>query len=151
MFYCQHFWGSRKRWRSVLLQAFAHLLMLCRFLRRPPWCFFSLTPEGFCHHSDSLQWKWFSIYPRSSLFNTISFFNDVLATAFNTLLACFRLPHFSRPNYLACLAHLCRSVGNSLIYSDLVSILFTSNIFLYTSFSVNGEQGPEALILFINS
>lgn len=81
----------------------------------------------------------------------ISFLNDDLATALNnTLLGSFRFPHFSRSNDLACLAHICRSIGNSLIYSDLVSILFTRNILLYTSFSINGEQDPEALTPFVN-
>lgn len=95
-----------------------------------------------------------SIYPRSSLSNTISFLNDGLDTALNTApLISFRMPHSSRSNCLAYLVHSCRWIGNSLIYADLVSIYLAEInfiIFLLFYYFINEWQDPEALSPFIN-
>lgn len=96
-----------------------------------------------------------SIYPRSSLSNAISFLKDDLDTALNNaLLVSFRMPHSSRSKkiylraYLAYLVHSCRSVGNSLIYADLVSIYLPETSFYILFY--HWATGSKALSPFIN-
>lgn len=85
---------------------------------------------------------WIHLYDmasRTNLSNTISFLNDDLDTALNNaLLVSFGMPHSSRSNYFAYLAHSCRSVSNSLVYADLVSI-YLFIILLYTILSMSNR------------
>lgn len=85
-----------------------------------------------------------------SLFNLVFLYNNVLATAlkerWNTLLIGFRFPHFSRQNYLSCLAHIYLYIS-----WKLPNLFRFGKHIIYQKHPLGYILVPEVLTLFINS